>query len=32
MDWNNLGHVMQALMVVVGALALLMGYRAGDKL
>ena len=32
MDWSNVSHVMQALIVAIGAIALVMGYRAGDKL
>jgi hypothetical protein len=31
MDWSNVSHVLQGLIVAVCAVALVMGYRAGDK-
>jgi len=31
MDWSNQAHLMQALLVVLGVVITVMGYRAGDK-
>jgi hypothetical protein len=31
MDWGNVSHMVQALIVVILVVLFVMGYRAGDK-